>query len=132
MLRYASSLVTRLYSVEISGWDGKEDFFVEKCELEWNEETGKGVALKRALNDRAILLVRLLQTGDSDRSQPVVYQAEVIGKTKSGLCQFRLNVVAPRLREEESSALLPKPIQRPADRRRKGEGTVEFRTETTP
>jgi hypothetical protein len=112
MHRYASSLATRLYSVEISGWDGKEDFFVEKCELEWNEETGKRVALKRALNDRAILLVRLLQTGDSDPSQPVVYQAEVIGKTRSGPYQFRFNVVAPRLREEESSALQPKPVHR--------------------
>jgi hypothetical protein len=102
MLRNARSLATRLYSVEIPGWDGNEDFFVEKCELEWNEETGKRMSLKRALNDRAILLMRLLQTGDSDRSQPVVYQAEIIGKTKSGLHQYRLNVVAPRLREEES------------------------------
>ena len=112
MLRYAHFPVTRLYAVEVSGGDRTENFFVEKCELEWNEETGKRVALKRALNDHAILLVRLLQTGDSDRSQPVVYQAEVIGKTRSGLCQFRLNVVAPRLREEESSALQPRPVHR--------------------
>jgi hypothetical protein len=53
--------------------------------------------------------VRLL-TGDSDRSQPVVYQAEVIGKTKNGLHQFRLNVVAPRMKEEESSAAQPQPV----------------------
>ena len=109
MLRYAHSLAPRRYEVEISGWDGNEDFFVEKCELEWTEETGKQVALKRVLNDHAILLVRLL-TGDSDRSQPVVYQAEVIGKTKNGLHQFRLNVVAPRMKEEESSAAQPQPV----------------------
>ena len=103
MLLYARSLATRLYAVEISGWDSQEEFFVERCELEWDEESGKRVALKRALANHATLLVRLLQTGDSDRSHPVVYEAEVIGKTKSGLHEFRLNVVAPRLREEESS-----------------------------
>lgn len=47
-IRYARFPATRLYAVEISGWDSMEYFFVEKCELEWNEESGKQVALKRA------------------------------------------------------------------------------------
>ena len=44
-------------------------------------------------NDHTVLLVRLLRTDDSDLShpsQPVAYDAERIGKTKSGLHQFRL------------------------------------------
>ncbi len=94
----------RLYAVEDSGWDGGTNFFVEKCELEWNEESGKHVALRRALSDNAILLVRLMQSDESDRSHPVVYEAECVGTTRSGLHQFRVTTVIPRLRETESSA----------------------------
>jgi hypothetical protein len=103
MLQHARFSAKCLYAVEVSGWDGAENFFVEKCELEWTEESGKQVALKRALSNNAILLVRLMQSDDSDRSHPVVYEAELVGKTKSGLHQFRLSTVVPRLREAESS-----------------------------
>lgn len=94
----------RLFAVEVSGWDGTEGFFVEKCELEWNEESGKQVALKRELSDNAVLLVRLLQMDESNRSRPVVFEAELLGKTKNGLHQFRLNIVVPRLREKANLA----------------------------
>ena len=104
MHRNAPFPATSKYTVEISGWDCKEQFFVERCELQWNEESGKQVGLKRAVNDNAILLVRLLQGGDPDRSQPVAYEAEGIGRMKSGIYQFRLNMVAPRRRGHESSA----------------------------
>lgn len=104
MLRYSHPSATRLYSVEISGWDDKEEFFVERCELEWNGDSSKQIALKRILNDHTVLLVRLLQTADSDPSHPVVYRAERVGKTKSGLHRFRLSVMVPRPNEEESSA----------------------------
>jgi len=49
------------------------------------------------LVNNAVLLVRLLRPGEADRSHPVVYEAEFVGETKSGLHQFRLNVVLPRL-----------------------------------
>jgi hypothetical protein len=107
MLRYSRPSATRLYPVEISGWDGKEVFFVEHCELEWNEDSGKQIALKRTLNDHAVLLVRLLQTDDSDLShpsQPVAYGAERVGKTKSGLHQFRLIMMVPRPNDGEGPA----------------------------
>src|SRR5271154_6717834 len=104
VLRYSRPPATGLYPVEISGWDGNEEFFVERCELEWSEDFGKRIALKRNLNHRAVLLVRLLQTYDSDRSYPVVYGAERLGRTKNGLHQFRLSMMVPRPKEEESSA----------------------------
>ncbi len=107
MLRYTRSAVKRVYDVEVSGGDRTETFFVEKCELQWNEESGKEVALKRALNDHTLLLVRLPQPGESDLSCPVVYEAELRGKTKRGLQQFRLNTAVPRLKEEEFSAAWP-------------------------
>jgi hypothetical protein len=103
MLRYTHFPVTRWYAVEVSGWDRTENFFVETCELEW-EESDKQVTLERALNDNAVLLVRLLQFDESDRSDPVVYEAKWVRRTESGLHQFRLNTVLPRRREHESSA----------------------------
>jgi len=107
MHRSARFPATRLYAIEISGWDSEEQFFVERCELQWNEESGKQVGLRRAVNDNAILLVRLLKGGDPDRSQPVAYEAEGMGRTKTGMYQFRLNMVAPRRRDHESSAAWP-------------------------
>jgi hypothetical protein len=104
MLDYASFPAARLYEVEVSGWDSAENFFIEQCNLEWNEDSGKQVALKRTLNDSAILLVRWLRPGESDRSHPVAFEAELVGKTKNGLHQFRLNRAVPRLRERASSA----------------------------
>ncbi len=94
----------RLYTVEVSGWDAGENFFVEKCELEWNEESGKQVALKHALSASAIVLVRLLQSDERDRSHPVVYEAELVQKTANEPHRFRLSMVVPRRRETERSA----------------------------
>jgi hypothetical protein len=104
MLRNARFPVTRWYAVEVSGWDRTENFFVENCELDRKEESDKRVTLKRALHDNAVLLVRLLQFDESDRSHPVVYEAKWVRRTKSGLHQFRLNTVVPRRREQETSA----------------------------
>ena len=95
MLRNGCFPVARVYAVEVSGWDATEEFFVERCELEWNEDSTKQVALKRTLGESTLLLVRLVQEEESDRSHPVVYEAEWVGKTKAGLQQFRLNVVVP-------------------------------------
>src|SRR5579863_8198074 len=103
MLQYAHAPTTRHYPVEVSGWDSKQQFFVERCDLIWNEDTGKQVSLKQFLRDSAVLFVRLLQGGESDRSHPVAYETEFMGNTQNGLHQFRLNAVVPRLREEESS-----------------------------
>ncbi|MGB6595551.1 MAG: hypothetical protein WCA94_11725 [Candidatus Acidiferrum sp.] len=102
MVGYARLAGTRLYAVEVSGWDSTQSFFVERCELAWNEEFGKRVALKRTLQGNATLFVRLLQTSEADRSHPVVYEAELIGRTETGLKQFRLSAVTPRLQEVES------------------------------
>jgi len=104
MLRYTHFPVTRWYAVEVSGWDRTENFFVETCELESKEESDRQVTLKRALNDKAVLLVRPLQFDESDRSDPVVCEAKWVRRTKSGQHQFRLNAVVPRRGEQESSA----------------------------
>ena len=37
------------YPVEVSGWDEHEDFFVEKTELHWSEQSGKHILLLRPI-----------------------------------------------------------------------------------
>jgi hypothetical protein len=49
------------YRVEVSGWDAKENFFVEKTSLDWKEREGKTVALHVAVRVDSVLFVRLLR-----------------------------------------------------------------------
>lgn len=103
MQSYTHSPGSRLYAVEVSGWDSKQSFFVEKCDLLWNEDSGKQVALRRTLREITILFVRLRQAGEGGRAHPVVYKAELVGNTESGLGRFRLSVMMPHLKETGSS-----------------------------
>ena len=94
---------TSLYRVEVSGWDENQSFFVEKSELEWNEESGKQVALRHAVPDGAVIFLRLMQPISTGWSQPVAYEAEFVGKTASGRRQFRLHSACPRMGERNES-----------------------------
>jgi hypothetical protein len=85
--------ITNSYPVEISGWDSGQSFFVEKSELEWNEETGKCVALHHSLQPGAMIFLRLLQPASPDRSLPVAYHTQLIGVTSEGQQRFRLKQI---------------------------------------
>jgi hypothetical protein len=95
MLLTAQRPFTNSYPVEASGWDSVQSFFVEKCELEWNEDTGKYLTLTHALCQGAMIFLRLLQPTSPDRSLPVAYRAQHIGVTPEGQQQFRLNQIQP-------------------------------------
>lgn len=84
-----------IYRVEVSGWDSSQTFFVEKSELEWNEETGKQIKLSRALRKGTMIFVRLLQPTASDRASSVAYWAEYVATTPEGTHQFSLTQVHP-------------------------------------
>lgn len=104
MLPYVAGHGARLYPVEVSGWDDAQNFFVEKCELIWNEESGKRIRLSHGLREKTIVFVRLLQSNPSMQAHPVAYEVEALGESQNGLNQFRLKMVAPRLRTLESTA----------------------------
>lgn len=87
--------ITNIYSVEASGWDSDQVFFVEKSELEWNEETGKYLTLKHSLLVGSMVFLRLLQPNSGDRSLPVAYQVEHVGVTSQGHQQVRLSQIQP-------------------------------------
>jgi hypothetical protein len=96
--------VMSTYRVEVSGWDTSRSFFVEKAELEWNDEGWKHVALGRELKDGAIVFVRLLQPMSPDRSHPVPYEIRNVAKTDERKWQFRLRQVQPRASQTENVA----------------------------
>jgi hypothetical protein len=85
------------YRVEVSGWDKHQTFFVEKSELEWNEESGKQVALSHKVPDGAVVFLRLLQPMSTNRSLPVAYEAEFLSVSPNGQHQFRLHPACPRM-----------------------------------
>lgn len=96
MLLTAADPVVSVYHVEVSGWDSFQTFFVEKCALEWNEESGKHVTLARSLHPGTMIFVRLLQPTSSDQSFPVPYRAEHTGVNPDGQNHFCLSKVHPR------------------------------------
>jgi|SRR5579859_7268198 len=103
MLDYVQLPAMRKFAVEVSGWDKSERFFVENCDLLWSEETGKHVVLAQKLRENAILFIRLLQSGPSEQSHPVVYQAEFVEKAENGGSRFRLKTVTPKVMEFQQS-----------------------------
>ena len=90
-----------VYRVEVSGWDCAQMFFVEKSDLEWDEERGKNVVLNHMVKDGAILFVRLLQPTAPDRSFPVPYEVEFSAETREGNFQVRIRRMRPRTAEQD-------------------------------
>jgi hypothetical protein len=102
MMLSARFPIAGMYRVEVSGWDENQAFFVEKSDLEWNEDSGKLVVLCNAVPDRALVFLRLLQSLGADRSHPVPYEAEFVAVTAEGQRQFRLRPVSPRTVDRSS------------------------------
>jgi hypothetical protein len=96
MLLIVQHPVVATYRVEVSGWDSSQSFFVEKTELEWSEESGKQITLRRQLRLGTMIFVRLVQPTPRERSSPVAYQAEYVASVNGGQHQFRLTPVVPR------------------------------------
>jgi hypothetical protein len=63
------------YRVEVSGWDARECFFVEKSTLAWTESAGKTVALTALIRIGSVLFVRLIQPLGEGKGFPVPYRA---------------------------------------------------------
>jgi hypothetical protein len=83
------------YSVEVSGWDNKEDFFVEKTELHWSEQSGKHILLLRPIVSGALVFLRLIDPTSVDRVHPVAYRTELFDMTEAGQRRVRLLPVRP-------------------------------------
>jgi hypothetical protein len=84
--------------VEVSGWDEHEDFFVEKTELHWSEQSGKHVVLLRPIVSGSLVFLRLIDPMSPERVRPVPYRAELFETTKEGQCRVRLLSADPHTR----------------------------------
>jgi hypothetical protein len=77
------------YRVEVSGWDAKENFFVEKTTLEWKPEDKKSMLLRADIRPGCIVFVRLLQPLATATSFPIAYEALTSGATRVSLERLR-------------------------------------------
>jgi len=80
------------YKVEVSGWDSNQEFFVERADLQWSEQSGKHILLSHPVAQGALVFLRLLQPTSLDRVHPVPYHAESVGETDSG--QYRVSLLS--------------------------------------
>jgi hypothetical protein len=85
------------YGVEVSGWNSKENFFVEQTSLEWTVEGQKSVRLKSDLRAGTIVFLRLLQHGPEANHLPIAYQATNLSpRGRDGRVQVALQQLHPR------------------------------------
>jgi hypothetical protein len=76
------------YRVEVSGWDARENFFVEKTSLDWREREGKTVALHAIVRLDSVLFVRLLRPLGGGADFPVPHRAvRVEASSKEASCK---------------------------------------------
>jgi hypothetical protein len=95
------------YRVEVSGWDDKENFFVEKTKLDWNEADGKTISVRSSVRLESVLFVRLIQPLGGGTGFPVPYRAV---KISSNYLNERLTVkveqLQPRMAFRETAETL--------------------------
>lgn len=87
--------VRTAYVVEVSGWDDREDFFVEKTELHWSEDSGKHVVLLRPIVRGTLLFLRLMDPTGGERVRPVAYRVAAVGIAENGERLVRLVAARP-------------------------------------
>lgn len=85
------------YRVEVSGWDTRENFFVEKTILSWEEGGKKEIVMKASLRPGSVLFVRLLQVIATGNNFPIAYQAIAVEqKDRNERCRVSLRQLRPR------------------------------------
>ena len=103
------------YRVEVSGWDARENFFVEKTSLAWSREEKKEIHLRAALREGCVVFVRLLQPVTNGSNFPIAYQAITVApKEPNGSIRVRLAQLRPRASYKETVRLLNEAIVRVA------------------
>jgi hypothetical protein len=94
------------YRVEVSGWDEKENFFVEKTTLDWSEGSGKKIELRARLAMQAVIFVRLAQQLGGSNSFPIPYRAVAISPTHNGYIEVIVQQLQPRMAFQETAGVL--------------------------
>jgi hypothetical protein len=91
------------YRVEVSGWDAKENFFVEKTILEWKPDDKKSILLRADIRPGCIVFVRLLQPMATAASFPIAYEAlPSAERDDAGAAHVSLERLRPRANYKET------------------------------
>jgi hypothetical protein len=95
--------------VEVSGWDAKEDFFVEKTNFDLHSGSRNEITLMSSLREGCVVFVRVLEPVASGGTFPIAYQTTNInGRDKDGRARITLERLRPRvLRDYSDLALRP-------------------------
>lgn len=99
-MQVVSQDVAVAYRVEVSGWDSRQDFFVEKTDLQWSADSGKRILLSHAVTQGSLLFLRLLDPTGSDRVHPVPYHVERIAPAGDGQDVLIVTQARPRDRAD--------------------------------
>jgi hypothetical protein len=91
------------YRVEVSGWDEKENFFVEKTMLDWSEGSGKKIELRAHVAPQAVVFVRLSQQMGGSNGFPIPYRAVEISARRDGCMTVVVQQLQPRMAFQETA-----------------------------
>jgi hypothetical protein len=95
------------YRVEVSGWDSRELFFVEKTMFQWTDSGEKSVGLMSRLREGCVVFVRLIHAFAENANFPVAYRVlSITSGDQDGRGYVRLVQLHPRYeRSHEDRAL---------------------------
>jgi hypothetical protein len=89
--------------VEISGWDVRGTFFVEKTVFHWLEDGTRRARLHASLSPGDMIFVRAMDNFSADPCAPVAYLIESISlPDQDGLHELTVDEFTPRESREES------------------------------
>jgi hypothetical protein len=92
------------YSVEVSGWDEQDDFFVERTVLDLGLCDEKEVRLRYPVREGSVVFVRSLQPVDeSDRCPVACRVAHVSNEGTGGKALIQLEQMRPRTVWQDSN-----------------------------
>lgn len=84
------------YTVEVSGWDATETFFVENTDLTWTSDGIKEIILHRSVREGSVVFVRLIQPVTSSDNCPIACQALKVIEYSAGHAAIQLTQLRPR------------------------------------
>ncbi|MGA7855412.1 MAG: hypothetical protein WCA15_18985 [Candidatus Acidiferrales bacterium] len=95
------------YRVEVSGWDDKENFFVEKTTLDWSAADGKSIRVRSSVRLESVVFVRLIQPLGGGTGFPVPYRAvKVLGNYLTEQITVKVEQLQPRMAFRETADTL--------------------------
>src|SRR5580700_1023349 len=97
------------YRVEVSGWDARELFFVEKTLFRWTDSGEKTVGLMSRLREGCVVFVRLIHAFAENANFPVAYRVQSISDGDGdGRGCVRLVQLHPRYESNHDAPVLAK------------------------